>query len=156
MTVGISSSAFKDGERIPTRFTCHGADVNPPIEISGIPDGATSLALIVDDPDAAKEPRGTGRTWDHWILVNIPPDTTRIPEGFTPPGAIEGTNDFGGIGYGGPCPPTFQHRYYFKLYALDSNPHLEAGLSKAEAESAMDGHIIGSATLTCVYEQPRR
>ena len=156
MTFSISSSAFKDGERIPARFTCNGPDLSPPIEISGIPEGAKSLALIVDDPDAAKEPRGNGRTWDHWILVNIPPDTKSIPEGSTPPGAIEGTNDFGNVGYGGPCPPTFQHRYHFKLYALDSNLDLEVGVSKPDAESAMDGHLIGSATLTCVYEQPRR
>jgi len=156
MTMNISSSAFKDGERIPTRFTCDGPDVNPPIEISGIPDGAKSLALIVDDPDAAKEPGGSGSTWDHWSLVNIPPDTTTIAEVSTPPGAIEGINDFGNIGYGGPCPPTFEHKYYFKVYALDSGLNLKEGFSKAEAESAMAGHILGSATFTGFYEKPRR
>jgi Raf kinase inhibitor-like YbhB/YbcL family protein len=156
MTLRISSPAFEDGGLIPVRYTCNGEDVSPSIEIAGVPEGTKSLVLIFDDPDAAREPHGTGRTWDHWILFNIPPDTTNIPEGSIPPGALEGPNDFGNLGYGGPCPPTFRHKYDLKLYAIDTVLDLKKGASKRQVESAMPGHILDSATYTGFYEQPAR
>lgn len=156
MTLTISSPAFEDGGLIPARYTCNGEDVSPPIEISGVPEGTKSLVLIFDDPDAAREPRGIGRTWDHWILFNIPADTRTIPEGSLPPGAVEGPNDFGDIGYGGPCPPLrSRHRYDLKLYALDTVLDRAKGAARQQVESAMARHILDSATYTGFYEQPK-
>jgi Raf kinase inhibitor-like YbhB/YbcL family protein len=156
MALSISSPEFEDGGLIPARYTCNGEDLSPPIEISGVPEGTKSLVLFFEDPDAAREPRGIGRTWDHWILVNISPDTRTIPEGSVPTGAVEGMNDFGSAEYGGPCPPTFRHRYDIKLYALDTVLDLKKGASKGQVESAMARHILDSATYTAFYEQPKR
>lgn len=156
MAFSISSPAFEDGGLIPVKYTCDGEDVSPPIEISGVPEGAKSLALIFDDPDVAKEPREIGRTWDHWLLFNISPDTRKIPEDSVPAGAVQGMNDFGSAAYGGPCPPTFRHRYDLKLYALDTVLDLRKGVSKKQVESAMDGHILASASMSAFYEHPRR
>jgi Raf kinase inhibitor-like YbhB/YbcL family protein len=156
MALSISTPAFEDGGLIPARHTCNGEDLSPPIEISGAPEGAQSLVLIFDDPDAAKEPHGNGRTWDHWILLNIPPDTTSIPEGSTPPGTVQGMNDFGDAEYGGPCPPTFRHQYFLKIYALDTKLDLRNGAARRQVDEAADGHVLASASITGFYEQPRR
>ncbi len=144
MTLKLSSPAFADKQGIPSDYTCDGSDRIPPLEISGVPPNAKSLALVMDDPDA---PMGT---WDHWVVWNIPPATKRIdsePEG-TP-----GKNSWGKTGYGGPCPPSGTHRYYFKLYALDSVLDLPAGSSKAALLSAMRGHILAEASLMGTYQR---
>ena len=145
MTILLNSSAFTDGETIPKKYTCDGQDVSPPLSWSGVPTGTRSLLLIVDDPDA---PRGT---WVHWVLLDMPPDLQGLPEGAQGEG-IEGKNDFGRQGYGGPCPPRgSNHRYYFKLYALDSALGLKAGATKGEAEKAMQGHVIAWGQLMGRY-----
>ncbi len=141
----ITSSGFMNGEFIPSRFTADGADVNPPIKIDGVPENAKSLVLIMDDPDA---PVGV---WDHWVLFNIPPNVTEIPENSTPTGAVLGKNSWGRAEYGGPAPPSGIHRYFFKLYALDTALNLPAGASKAQVESAAQGHILAEATLMGKY-----
>ena len=155
MALSISSPSFSDGGAIPAKYTCNGEDVSPPLEISGVPQDAGSLVLILDDPDAAREPAGIGRTYDHWIVFNIPPLTTSIPEATVPGGSVLGKNDFGRQKYGGPCPPTFEHTYSFRLYALNCKLRLQKGASKHDVESRMTGHVLESATLTGVYKQPR-
>jgi hypothetical protein len=138
-------SVFENNGKIPDRHTCNGENVSPPIDISDVPDGTKSMVLIVDDPDA---PAGT---WVHWVLWNIPQDTTKIEEDSVPENAIEGVNDFRKIGYGGPCPPSGTHRYFFKLYALDIKLGLKKGASKKDAERAMEGHILSQAKLVGLY-----
>ena len=147
----LISSMFEHREKIPAQYTCDGNDMSPPLTISDVPDGVKSLVLIMDDPDA---PAGI---WDHWVVFNIPPDVTEIPESQEPrqtggqaPG-VSGKNSFGTLGYGGPCPPDREHRYFFKLYALDVELDLPEGASKAEVEQAMAGHIIEQAELTGLY-----
>lgn len=135
----ISSSDFTNGSSIPARFTCDGEDVNPALHISEVPAGAKSLALIVDDPDA---PHGT---WTHWLLWNVKPDTEEIAAHSVPPGAVQGMNDFPATKYGGPCPPSGTHRYFFKLYALDVILDLPAGSNRKAVDQALHGHIIGEA-----------
>jgi Raf kinase inhibitor-like YbhB/YbcL family protein len=140
----LTSPAFADKQMIPSEFTCDGAGKIPPLEIAGVPANAKSLALITDDPDA---PVGV---WDHWVVWNIPAETKRIdsePEG-TP-----GKNSWGKTGYGGPCPPSGTHRYYFKIYALDAILDLPAGSNKASLLSAMKGHILGEASLMGTYSR---
>jgi hypothetical protein len=145
MAIQISSSAFAEGETIPQKYTCDGEDVSPPLSWSGIPEGTRSLLLIADDPDA---PRGT---WVHWVLIDLPPDLQGLPEGSQGAG-IDGKNNFGRQGYGGPCPPRgSNHRYYFKLYALDKALALKAGATKSEAEKAMQGHILAWGQLMGRY-----
>lgn len=143
----ISSPAFGHSQMIPVKFTCDGADINPPLTIEGVPQAAKSLALIMDDPDA---PRGT---WVHWVVWNIDPSTREIKEDSLPPGAKQGKNDFRKLDYGGPCPPSGTHRYFFKLYALGRMLSLEEGASKAELEKAMEGHILGQAELIGLYKR---
>lgn len=148
----IESSVFKEGNSIPDKYTCDGNDVSPPLSFSGIPDGIKSLALICDDPDA---PAGT---WVHWVLFNLPPNTNDLPEAVPIEkklsiGAKQGTNDFRTIGYGGPCPPSGTHRYYFKLYALDRMIDLEAGATKWQLTQAMKGHVIAEAQLMGTYKR---
>ncbi len=143
----ISSPAFKHNEHIPSKYTCDGADINPQILIGNVPAGTKSLALIVDDPDA---PRGT---WVHWVVWNIGPDTKEIKEGTVPADAHQGMNDFGQLDYGGPCPPSGTHRYFFKLYALDAVLSLGTNASKAILERAMQGHILGRAELIGLYKK---
>lgn len=145
----INSSAFSDGEFIPARYTADGLDVNPPLQISGVPEGAKSLVLIMDDPDA---PVGV---WDHWLVFNIPPSVTEISENSTPAGAVVGKNSWGRTNYGGPAPPSGVHRYFFKLYALDSMLPLPVGATKAQVESAMKGHILAEAQLMGKYSRSR-
>ncbi len=144
----ISCPLFADGGTIPPRYTCDGADENPPLTIEGVPSAAKSLALIVDDPDAPK------KTWVHWVVWGLDPKLREIREGSLPKGAVQGTNDFGKRRYGGPCPPSGRHRYVFKLYALDAAVDPGAGATKARLEAAMKGHIVGKAQLTGVYQRP--
>ncbi len=144
----VSSPLFADRGAIPPRYTCDGADENPPLVIANVPAGAKSLALIVDDPDAPK------KTWVHWVVWGIDPATREIREGSLPTGAIQGTNDFGKRRYGGPCPPSGRHRYFFKLYALDAVVDPGPGATKARLEAAMKGHVLGKAELVGLYARP--
>ncbi len=146
----LTSTAFKEGEMIPKKYTCDGPDISPPLEWHEVPAGAKSLALIVEDPDA---PMGI---WVHWVIFNIPPGTSGLPEHVSTDktladGAIQGRNDFRKIGYGGPCPPGGTHRYFFILYALDTTLRLSPGSTKAEMVRAMEGHIVGKAQLMGRY-----
>jgi Raf kinase inhibitor-like YbhB/YbcL family protein len=152
MALEITSPSFSESGMIPERFTCEGADVSPELKWSGVPDDARSMVLICDDPDA---PMGT---WVHWVLFNIPPDETGLPDAVKPEaslsnGALHGTNDFRRLGYGGPCPPSEAHRYYFKLYALDTRLGLESGATKGQVEDAMAGHIIAESRLMGKYKR---
>ena len=142
----ITSSAFQEGGNIPSQFTCDGANVNPPLHIDQVPAGAKSLALIVDDPDAP------GGTFVHWLVWNIDPKTTDIAENSVPPNAVQGKNGFGKTGYGGPCPPSGTHRYYFRVYALDV-AQVQGGSTRADLERAMQGHIIGQGQLMGRYSK---
>lgn len=144
----LASPAFEDGERIPERYGYDEENVNPPLEIGGVPREAESLALIVDDPDAV-EP--AGKVWDHWIVWNVPPETATIPEGWDPEEATEGTNDFGEIGYGGPSPPDAEHRYRFKLFALDTRLDLPVETDAEALGDAIDGHVLARAQLDGTY-----
>jgi len=143
----ITSSAFANGAKIPPKYTADGGDVNPPLMISGVPVGTRSLALIMDDPDA---PVGT---WDHWIVFNIPPDVTEIAENSIPENALIGRNSWGRNDYGGPSPPSGTHRYFFKLYALDTELDLPFGTKKAKLEAAMKGHILADAEFVGLYSR---
>jgi hypothetical protein len=146
-TLKISSPAFKDKELIPAKYTCDGQDVSPPLAIEGVPADAKSLALIMDDPDA---PRGT---WVHWVVWNIDPKTSEIRENAAPPGVRQGVNDFRTKKYGGPCPPSGTHRYFFKLYALDATLNLGPDTTKAALEAAMKGHILVQAETVGLYKR---
>ena len=141
----LTSSAFQDKGHIPSKYTCDGEDVNPPLEIQNVPEDAQSLALIVEDPDSP------GKTWVHWVLFNISPHITRIHEDSVPVGAQETVTDFGNSGYGGPCPTSGVHRYNFKLFALDEMLDLTEDVTREEIEHAMAGHIIEKAELTALY-----
>ena len=144
----LTSSAFQNLEAIPVIYTCDGRDISPPLNWDNPPPSSQSLVLIMDDPDA---PVGT---WDHWILFNLPPDITSIPEDFTqlPNGTKSGSNSWRKNEYGGPCPPgTTSHRYYFKLYALDTELDLPEGSKKAAVEKAMKGHILAQTELVGIY-----
>jgi Raf kinase inhibitor-like YbhB/YbcL family protein len=143
----ITSPAFPHNGMIPPKFTCDGADVNPTLSIANIPEKTRSLALIVDDPDA---PAGT---WVHWVVWNIGAGTKEILEDSVPQGAIQGKTDFGKQGYGGPCPPSGTHRYFFKLYALDATLALKSGATKAQAEEAMKGHVLARAERIGLYRR---
>ena len=145
----LKSSAFQNNGFIPKKFTCAGENINPPLEIGNVPEGARSLVLIMDDPDATD-----GVTWDHWLLWNIPPGTQSINEDDVPIYAVQGTTSFGDLKYGGPCPPPGKaHRYMFKLYALDKKLSLTRGAVKSEIEKAMEGNILAQAVLIGLYER---
>lgn len=143
----ITSPAFAEKRAIPVRYTCDGQDINPPLLIDAVPNGAQSLALIVDDPDA---PVGI---WVHWVVWNIPPLTREITENSLPAGAAQGLNDWKRNRYGGPCPPSGTHRYYFRLYALDTTLDLAPTTAKAALERAMQGHIIARGELMGTYRR---
>lgn len=143
----LTSPAFNHNQSIPSKYTCDGEDINPPLNIAKLPDGVKSFALIVDDPDA---PSGN---WDHWLLWNIEPNITEIPENSIPPTAVQGNNDFKRTDWGGPCPPSGNHRYFFKIYALDSTLILEEGSSKSELLQAIAGHILDQAELIGLYSR---
>ena len=154
MTLTLTSPSFTHGGEIPRRFTCDGEDVSPALRWSGIPGGTKSLALIVDDPDAP-DPTAPKMVYVHWVLYNIPPTATGLEEAVEPselpPGTRIGLNDWKRTGYGGPCPPIGRHRYFHKLYALDTLlPPLKSE-TKAEVEAAMRGHILGHAELVGTY-----
>jgi Raf kinase inhibitor-like YbhB/YbcL family protein len=158
MALSITSSAFANNEAMPTKYTCEGEDVAPPLNWTGVPENAKSLVLIVDDPDAP-DPKAPRMTWVHWVLYNIPSQALGLPEGATssdlPAGTLEGRNDWKRTGYGGPCPPIGRHRYFHKLYALDRLlPDLKEP-TKASVESAMKGHIIEQAELVGTYQKSR-
>ena len=153
----LTSAALKDGATIPGKYTCDGVDVSPPLAWSGAPAGTRSVALIADDPDAP------GGTWVHWVLYNLPAEVSDLPENIAKVesldlgGARQGRNDFRRPGYGGPCPPPGPaHRYFFKLYALDTRLELKAGAQKKDVEAAMEGHVLGSAQLMGTYARQRR
>lgn len=158
MTLRLTSPAFSNGGEIPPKYTCEGEDTAPPLQWTGIPDNASSLVLLVDDPDAP-DPAAPKMTWVHWVLYNIPADATGLPEGASsadlPPGTREGLNDWRRTGYGGPCPPVGRHRYFHKLYALDTHLERLDTPTKARIEAEMDGHIIATAELMGTYEKSR-
>lgn len=137
--MNISSPDFSEGGSIPSRFTCDGANVNPALRISDVPTKAKSLVLIVDDPDA---PVGT---WNHWLLWNLKSDLKEIPANSVPAGAVQGLNDFKKNNYGGPCPPSGTHRYFFRLFALDTALELPAHANRKALDQAMRGHVLGQA-----------
>lgn len=152
MELKLTSSAFAEGALIPKDYTCDGKDVSPPLSWSGAPPNTRALALIVDDPDA---PAGT---WVHWVLFNIPSGMRELPQAVPPhkvlaDGTRQGKNDFGKIGYGGPCPPSGIHRYFFKLYALEQEVKLEPGATKPALTKAMEGHILANAQLMGRYKR---
>lgn len=152
----LESPAFDDGEPIPAKYTCDGEDISPPLNWSNVPPGTQSLALIVDDPDAP-DPKAPKRTWVHWVVYGIPPDTSGLAEGASelPIGAREGLNDWDKPEYGGPCPSIGEHRYFHKLYALDAEFGDLHELTKAELEDAMTGHILAETQLVGTYEKRR-
>lgn len=143
----ITSPAFVHKTAIPARYTCDGLDINPPLTFDAVPDGAKSLALIVDDPDA---PAGM---WVHWVVWNIPPHVREIKENRLPAGVTQGLNDWKRNRYGGPCPPSGTHRYFFKIYALDTTLNLPLSTKKDELEHAMRGHIIAQSELMGTYRR---
>jgi Raf kinase inhibitor-like YbhB/YbcL family protein len=156
MTLTITSAAFAANGEIPTRYTCEGDDVSPPLAWAGAPATTKSFALVVDDPDAP-DPKAPKTTWVHWVLYDIAANVAGLPENVAlsalPQGTHEGLNDWGRTGYGGPCPPVGRHRYLHKLYALDTVlPDLHRP-TKAALERAMQGHVVAQATLTGTYQK---
>lgn len=148
----VRSSAFGEGESIPSDFTCDGADMSPPVSWSGVPAETQSLAVIVDDPDA---PAGN---WSHWLLYDLSPKLIQLPAGIPagaiiPDGGFQGRTDFGNTGYNGPCPPAGTHRYFIKVFALDRILHLEPGATKKELLAAVQGHILAEGTLMGTYRR---
>jgi Raf kinase inhibitor-like YbhB/YbcL family protein len=147
----ITSTAFKENGIIPSRYTCEGEEINPPLHIDDVPSNAKSLVLIMDDPDVPKSLRADGM-WDHWILFNILPSVQNIEENTTPV-CKSGRTTSGHTRYEGPCPPDREHRYFFKLYALDIMINLATGATKKEVETAMSGHILAQCQLIGLYEK---
>ncbi len=152
MEIKLTSTAFKEGQPIPATYTCKGVNVSPPMEWSGVPKTAKTVAIIADDPDA---PAGT---WVHWVLYNLPADNIGLVENLPATenlktGGFQGENSSGKIGYDGPCPPSGTHRYFFEIYALDAELPLKAGATKAEVEKAMSGHIVAQGQLMGTYRR---
>ena len=156
MTLTLTSGAYDAGDAIPARYTCQGEDISPPLSWSGVPDGTRSLVLIIDDPDAP-DPKAPQMTWVHWVLYNIPADTTGLAEGVSPAmlpsGTHQGLNDWQRTSYGGPCPPTGRHRYFHKLYALDTLLEDLQEPTKAKMETAMQGHVIAQDQFVATYQK---
>jgi Raf kinase inhibitor-like YbhB/YbcL family protein len=156
MTLTLKSSVFDNGGVIPSRYTCEGEDISPPLAWTGVPETARSLVLIIDDPDAP-DPKAPKMIWVHWVLYNISPDVSDLPEDIVPaklpPGIVEGLNDWNRIGYGGPCPPIGRHRYFHKLYALDTVLEGMNTPTKAKVEAAMKGHVIAQTELMGTYQK---
>ncbi len=151
------SSDFAAGEKIGSKYTCEGENISPPLSWTEPPEGTKSLALIVDDPDAP-DPAAPKMTWVHWVVYDMPPDRREIPAGVSPEaklpgGGVHGITDFKRYGYGGPCPPIGEHRYYFKLYALDRIFDLPEGQTKTELLARMEGHVLGETTLMGRYQK---
>ena len=155
-TLTLSSPAFGANAPIPSKYTCEGEDISPPLEWSGVPNGAKSLVLIVDDPDAP-DPDNPKTTWVHWVLYNMPVTSSGLPEGVTAQdlagGTRQGRNDWKRLGYGGPCPPIGRHRYFHKLYALDIELPDLGDAPKAVVEQAMNGHVMANAQLIGTYQK---
>ena len=152
MSMKLESAAFAEGEMIPSVHTCDGKDVSPPLSWTDPPEGTASFALIADDPDAP------GRTWVHWIAWNVPAGTRALAQGVpksaeAPDGTRQGMNDFRRMGYGGPCPPSGTHRYFFRLYALDTLLDLPSRATRRDLEGAMRGHVLAEATLMGKYRR---
>ncbi|MBE0461547.1 MAG: YbhB/YbcL family Raf kinase inhibitor-like protein [Candidatus Aminicenantes bacterium] len=152
MEIKITSPAFEEGGMIPEVYTCDGIDISPPLKWSSVPQGTKTLALICDDPDA---PIGN---WVHWVIYNIPGDISELPENIPPEqelanGGIQGMNDFRKIGYGGPCPPGGTHRYFFRIYALDTELDLQPGATESQLLKAMEGHILAEGQLMGRYSR---
>lgn len=154
MTLKLTSTAFAHGGEIPSKYTCEGPDVSPPLAWTGVPANAKSLVLIVDDPDAP-DPAAPKMTWVHWVLYNIPMSVSSLPEGAKqlPAATLEGLNDWKRTGYGGPCPPVGRHRYFHKLYALDTVLPDLGRPSKAKLEAQMKGRVIAQAELVGIYQK---
>lgn len=142
--MNLTSPAFEDGARIPEQYGYTAKNVNPPLEIVDVPDGTATLAIVMDDPDAVEPAE---KVWDHWVVWNVDPEVTSITEGWDATGAVEGRNDFGETGYGGPNPPDREHTYRFIAYALDTGLDLESGSTKADLEVAIEGHVLEEASL---------
>jgi Raf kinase inhibitor-like YbhB/YbcL family protein len=155
----LTSSSFRDGEEIPVHHTCEGEDVSPPLSWSDPPPGTASFALVVDDPDAP-DPAAPKLRWVHWVLYDIPPDATGLPEGVRddqlPRGTRQGLNDWKRVGYGGPCPPIGRHRYFHTLYALDTMLGDLGTPDRARLEQAMEGHVLATAQLMGTYQKRTR
>jgi Raf kinase inhibitor-like YbhB/YbcL family protein len=149
MSIQLISPAFDSGSEIPRKYTCDGSDISPPLQWTGVPDGTRSIALIVDDPDA---PRGT---WTHWVVANLDAATTSLPEGGPlPEGAVEGRNDFDRTGYGGACPPPgSEHRYFFRLYALDSELDVRPDVTRKDVLAALRDHVLDEGELMGRYSR---
>ncbi|GMQ78093.1 MAG: YbhB/YbcL family Raf kinase inhibitor-like protein [Anaerolineae bacterium] len=152
MSIKLNSEAFDDGGLIPVKYTCDGEDISPSLSWSELPDGTSSLALIMDDPDAP------GGIWVHWILYNLPPSTDRLDENMArsadvPGGGSQGSNSWNRLGYGGPCPPSGTHRYIFRLYALDTVLDLVSGAEKTDLFQAMEGHVLDQGQLLGLYSR---
>ncbi len=150
--IKLTSSAFSEGQPIPRAYTCDGVNISPPLEWSGVPKTAKTIAIVCDDPDAP------GGTWVHWVLYNLPGDNIGLVENLPvteslKAGGFQGSNDFGKIGYGGPCPPSGTHRYFFRVYAIDSELPLKAGATKAELMKAMEGHVLLQGQLMGTYRR---
>jgi Raf kinase inhibitor-like YbhB/YbcL family protein len=156
MSITVTSTAFPEGQRIPARYTADDKDVSPPLAWAGVPDGTRSLALLAEDPDA---PRGL---WVHWVLFNLPAAARELKEGIPhdptlADGSAQGTNDFGKIGYGGPSPPPGKpHRYFFKLYALDSKLDLKPGATRKDVLDAFKGHVLAEGQLMGTYGREKK
>lgn len=147
----LTSSAFQHEGKIPGKYTCDGKNINPPLAISDVPPDTKSLVLLMDDPDVPKNLRKDGM-WDHWVVFNMPADVGEIPEGKEPPG-VPGKGTGGNTGYYGPCPPDREHRYFFRLYALDAELDLPEGSDKTSVENALADHVIEKAVLMGRYER---
>jgi Raf kinase inhibitor-like YbhB/YbcL family protein len=158
MAMTLTSPSFEAGAEIPQRHSCEGKNVSPPLAWADIPSGTQSLALVVDDPDAP-DPKAPKTTWVHWVVYDIPATATGLPEGAVagtlPSGTRVAKNDFGHTTWGGPCPPIGRHRYFFKLYALDTTLPGEGVSTKAALEKAMRGHVLGQAQLMGTYQKAR-
>lgn len=158
MALAMASSAFNNGGKIPSIYTCEGENISPPLAWDGIPEQTQSLVLIVDDPDAP-DPRAPKMTWVHWVVYNIPAETTSLAAGASfkslPPGSEQGLNDWKQTGYGGPCPPIGRHRYFHKLYALNTTLKGKGKPTKENILAAIKGHVIAEAVLYGTYEKSR-
>ena len=155
MALTLTSSAFSAGGKIPSKYTCEGNDISPPLSFAGVPNGTKSLALVIDDPDAP-DPKAPKLVWVHWVVFNLPADSKGLSESPSgrdlPKGAITGLNDWKKTSYGGPCPPVGRHRYFHKLYALDVTLPAKS-LAKSDLEAAMKGHVLAQAELIGTYQK---
>ena len=155
MAMNLNSPAFQQNGHIPSKYTCEGEDISPPLAWEGVPDGAKSIVLIIDDPDAP-DPKAPKIVWVHWVVYNMPPNTKSLPENAgkagLPQGTLVGLNDFKKTGYGGPCPPIGRHRYFHKLYALDTTLDLR-GATKSQIERAMQGHILAMQSSSARFKR---